>query len=275
MKRRNTVAYALLMTVMAFVLITNPVMVLGQSSASEINAGVGASQAVAVADADAMTWREIVENGGWLMYVLGVVSFILLALILYFIVVLRRSQIVPLSLYRELMDKIELGAMDDARKACEYRPSALSMVVMTGIDCVKRLPDADPVVLNDMIEGEGSRQAESLQGQIQYLADIGAIAPMIGLLGTVFGMLRAFGGVAREIANAKPVVLAAGVSQALITTAFGLIVGILAMGAYAFFRRKASKLTAYLEAASTDVMTALLSKRRSVLSTRDSISDEE
>ena len=84
---------------------------------------------------------------------------------------------------------------------------------------------------------------------------------MIGLLGTVFGMLRAFGSVARDIASAKPVVLAEGVSQALVTTAFGLIVGIPAMMFYAYFRRRAAKQISHLEAASTDILTALMSKR--------------
>jgi len=86
---------------------------------------------------------------------------------------------------------------------------------------------------------------------------------MVGLLGTVFGMLRAFSAVALDIAKARPMVLAGGVSQALVTTAFGLIVGIPAMVFYAYFRRRASNLVSHLEAASTDVLTALLSKRSS------------
>ena len=84
---------------------------------------------------------------------------------------------------------------------------------------------------------------------------------MIGLLGTVLGMLRAFSSIALDIARAKPILLAAGVSQALVTTDFGLIVGIPAMIFYGYFRRRASMICSLLEVASTDVVKALLSKR--------------
>jgi len=206
-----------------------------------------------------MTWRQIVESGGWLMYVLGVMSVLTFTLIIYFLVVLRIGQVAPRPLHRELVERIRAGSIDDALRACEYRPCPLSVVALAAIDYVRNSPEGDPALVKDVIEGEGGRQAEAIQGQTQYLLDIAVVSPMIGLLGTVFGMLRAFSSVALDIANAKPVVLAAGVSQALVTTAFGLIVGIPAMIFYALFRRRASKLVSYLEAASTDVMTALSS----------------
>jgi biopolymer transport protein ExbB len=83
---------------------------------------------------------------------------------------------------------------------------------------------------------------------------------MLGLLGTVMGMLKAFGSVATDVASAKPVVLAAGVSQAIVTTIFGLLVAIPAMVAYAYFRRRASRQIAALEAASTALVTAVTSR---------------
>ena len=132
---------------------------------------------------------------------------------------------------------------------------------MTAMTYLDEVGDVDPGVLKDVIEGEGARQAEEIQGQTQYLMDIAAIAPMIGLLGTVFGMLQAFSSVALDIAKAKPVLLAAGVSKALVTTAFGLIVGIPAMLFYAYFRRRSSKMVSVLELASMDVLTKLVSKR--------------
>ena len=84
---------------------------------------------------------------------------------------------------------------------------------------------------------------------------------MIGLLGTVFGMVHAFNAVAFDLAKAKPMLLAAGVSESLINTAGGLIVGIPAMMFYAYFRGRASKLVSRLEVASTEVMTSLLKLR--------------
>ena len=83
---------------------------------------------------------------------------------------------------------------------------------------------------------------------MDWLADIAAIAPLVGLLGTVLGMFQAFGGIATDVAaGAKPVVLAQGVSQAIVTTIFGLAVAIPSLLAHAFFRRRAARIIAALE----------------------------
>ncbi len=95
---------------------------------------------------------------------------------------------------------------------------------------------------------EGGRIADRLLSQAEWLADIAAIAPLVGLLGTVLGMFSAFGGIASDVsAGAKPMVLAQGVSQAIVTTIFGLVVAIPALLAYAFFRRRAQRRIAEIE----------------------------
>ena len=89
---------------------------------------------------------------------------------------------------------------------------------------------------------EGGRIADAMMASVEWLADIAAIAPLVGLLGTVLGMFQAFGGIASDVsAGAKPVILAQGVSQAIVTTIFGLVVAIPSLVAYAFFRRRAQK----------------------------------
>ena len=95
---------------------------------------------------------------------------------------------------------------------------------------------------------EGGRIADALMASVDWLADIAAIAPLVGLLGTVLGMFQAFGGIASDVvAGAKPVVLAQGVSQAIVTTIFGLAVAIPCLVAYAFFRRRAQRRIAEIE----------------------------
>ena len=99
-------------------------------------------------------------------------------------------------------------------------------------------------------EAEGRRIAARLYGAAEWLADLAAIAPLVGLLGTVLGMFQAFGGIAADVsAGAKPVVLAQGVSQAIVTTIFGLVVAIPCLVAQAFMRRRAAKRIAELEEA--------------------------
>ena len=95
---------------------------------------------------------------------------------------------------------------------------------------------------------EGGRIADAMMASVDWLADIAAIAPLVGLLGTVLGMFQAFGGIASDVsAGAKPVVLAQGVSQAIVTTIFGLVVASPCLAAYAVFRRRAQKRIAEIE----------------------------
>lgn len=207
-----------------------------------------------------MSLAETMQAGGSLMWVIAALSIVAMAMIGYFFFVLRTSQITPRILHRDLIEKIEDGDLDNARRLCEEKPCPLSAVVMAAVDYVRGSRNVDNTLLKDIIEGEGSRQAEDIQGQIQYLLDLAVIAPMVGLLGTVFGMLHAFGGIASDIASAKPVVLAEGVAMALLTTAFGLIVGIPAMAFYGYFRRRSGKLVAYLEMAAADALTAMVNR---------------
>jgi len=193
--------------------------------------------------------------------VLGVMSVGTLALILYFFVVLRKGQIVPEPLRGELMEKVRAGDLDDARRLCGFRRGPLTAVLQTALNHMESVPNGDPMLLRDVVEAEGARQSESIQGQSQYLMDIAVVAPMIGLLGTVFGMMIAFNAVSDQIAVVRPTALVAGVNKAMLTTAFGLVVGIPAMMFYAYFRRRSSKLVALLEGASADLFTALLSRR--------------
>jgi biopolymer transport protein ExbB/TolQ len=102
---------------------------------------------------------------------------------------------------------------------------------------------------------EGARIAAAAFASVDWLADIAAIAPLVGLLGTVLGMFQAFGGIAADVtAGAKPVVLAQGVSQAIVTTIFGLVVAIPALVFHALFRRRAARRIAELEERADEVL---------------------
>ena len=94
-----------------------------------------------------------------------------------------------------------------------------------------------------------------MQASVDWLADLAAIAPLVGLLGTVLGMFQAFGGIASDLAaNARPVVLAQGVSQAIVTTIFGLVIAIPSLLMHAIFRRRAARLVAALEEKADEVL---------------------
>ncbi len=112
--------------------------------------------------------------------------------------------------------------------------------------------------MREIAETEGTRVASSINNRVTYLADIGTIAPLIGLLGTVIGIVRSFSALGADVGSARYLQLSKGVSEALINTAGGLAIGIPAMIFFAFFRGRAQRLISELEAAVTHVL-ALLS----------------
>ncbi|MEG2724650.1 MAG: MotA/TolQ/ExbB proton channel family protein, partial [Kiritimatiellia bacterium] len=168
--------------------------------------------------------------------------------------------VVPNRLRRDLPKYLASDDPSEARRLCEDVPSPLSSVVLSTLDAVRNAPRADVTMIAKVAESEGARQSDLIQGQTQWLLDIATIAPMVGLLGTVIGMLQAFGAVATDVAAAKPTLLAEGVSKAIVTTIFGLIIAIPMMVFYAYFRRRASKLVAELEGACAELIAVLGSK---------------
>lgn len=208
-----------------------------------------------------MSWRDAWHHGGVVMWILLGVSVFGGALVVYFLALLRPTQVAPRALLSELLDRLQAGDTNAARRACENRSCPLASITLTALDYIRGVSHMDVGLLRDMVESEGARQAEEMQSQTQLLLDVAVIAPMLGLLGTVFGMLKAFGSVAHDVAAAKPVILAEGVSQAIVTTIFGLIVAIPSMAFYAYFRRRASRLVALLETASTEILTALIHRQ--------------
>ncbi|MBR5592229.1 MAG: MotA/TolQ/ExbB proton channel family protein [Kiritimatiellae bacterium] len=207
-----------------------------------------------------MTLIEAWNHGGWLMWVLAGMSVIGATFCLYFLATLRERAVVPFRLRRDLPGYLLLDDVSDARRLCEDSPSPFSAVMIATLDAVRNAPKASPELISKVAESEGARQSDLIQGQTQWLLEIATIAPMVGLLGTVIGMLGAFGAVASDVAAAKPTLLAEGVSQAIITTIFGLFVAIPAMMMYAFFRRRAAKLVAVLESTCAEMVAILSSK---------------
>jgi biopolymer transport protein ExbB len=198
---------------------------------------------------------EILQKGGPMMYPLGALSFVGVILVVVYMLSLRQGAVVTMrfmdvaeSMLRK-QDYLGLAAV------CNRSGQSVAAVMQRAMDFIGRNPAARVEEVREVAQAEGSRQASMMTQRISYLADIGAIAPMVGLLGTVLGMIESFdtlsGG---SFVGAKTMKLANGVSQALITTAAGLFVGIPALAFYSYFRGKVQKLISELEAATTHLM---------------------
>lgn len=209
-----------------------------------------------------MSWREAWNYGGVIMWFILALSILGGALAIYLFFYLRPAQIAPRSLLSEVCERLNEGDLNAARRACDNRACPLAAVTLAALDYIRNASDPNAPLLRDIIETEGARQADEMQSQTQYLLDISVVSPMLGLLGTVLGMLTAFGSITQEITAAKPVILAQGVSQAIVTTIFGLMVAIPSMVLYAYFRRRASRMVSLLEASMTSVVTSLSGRPR-------------
>ncbi len=200
--------------------------------------------------APAATLGDLMEKGGPVMYVLLFLSFVAVCLVFYYIFSLRLDIIAPPSLLTQFEEKKK--DLDVMAQICKDDDSPLAEVISSGIEMLRK-PNCSYDMLHDAIEDEGSRQAGRLWHRIQYLQDVAVISPMVGLLGTVVGMIRSFGALSAENITPKPTIIAQGISMALITTAGGLIIGILSMIVYAYFRGRVNGLVSDLEGASNKI----------------------
>ncbi len=212
------------------------------------------AQAASAADSSAGTLWSVLVSGGVFMIPLAALLFLETLLIFIYLLTLRRGNVVTrryLDICEALMRKRDyLGLLAVSNRHGE----SIARVVQSMLAFSKDNPTATLESVREIAETEGMRQASALNHRITYLADVGAIAPMVGLLGTVSGMIHSFGALATDIATSKPMMLAQGVSEALVCTASGLVVGILAFASYAFFRGRVQRLTSDLEAAATQIL---------------------
>lgn len=200
---------------------------------------------------------ELIQKGGWTMIPLGVMSFLTVMFVLIYMATLRRSAILT-SHYMNTADVLlkkrdYLGLLAISSRHGE----AVARVVQRTLDFVTKNPSANFDVVKSVAESEGSAQAASLQHRVTYLADIGTLSPMVGLFGTVVGIIKSFGELANGPASGganRDWGLAGGVSEALIATGGGLVIGIVAFAFYALFRNKVQRLISDLEVASAHVV---------------------
>ena len=199
---------------------------------------------------------EIVAAGGVMMYPLALISVIGVVLVLLYLLTIRRNAVVSDRFMNNAEAMIRKRDYLGLVAFCNRQNESMARVTQKTLDFFTKYPSASFGEVREVAEAEGSRQAGLLSSRITYLADIGSIAPMVGLLGTVLGMIKSFLQIS-EFAGVKQMELAAGVSEALITTAAGLSIGIPALVFYSLFRGRVQKYIAELEAASTHLMALL------------------
>lgn len=184
-------------------------------------------------------FADILAEGGLIGLVLIGLSIAATALVIEHLVTIRRSALMPMGLAEEVHQLIAGGRYTQAEQQCKLQPSFLGYVLSAGLAEVEM---GYPAVEKAM-EDAGQEQAARLFRKIEYLSVIGNLAPMLGLLGTVWGMIIAFMQF-EQTPNPQVAELAPGIYKALITTVMGLVVAIPVLALFAIFRNRVDQLVA-------------------------------
>ena len=202
-----------------------------------------------------LTIIQLLSKGGWVMTALVGLSIFTLILVLLYFLTLRRSTVVTNKFMNAAEAMIRKRDYLGLIAYCHRRNESIARVTQKTLDFLTKNPTASRPEIREIAEAEASRQSGILSQRISYLADIGGIAPMIGLLGTVIGMIKSFMEIANgNIEGTKQLELAEGVWEALVTTAAGLVISIIAMTFYSYFRGRVQNHIAELEAAGTHIL---------------------
>lgn len=183
---------------------------------------------------------QVIRDGGPLMLPIAICSFVLLVFVFERAISLRRGRVIPGPFVRKFIEQLGSKQLDreTALELCENNRSPVSDIFAAAINKWGR----PAVEIEQAIIDEGERMTHGLRKYVRLFNGISTISPLLGLLGTVLGMIRAFNAIATADAMGRPELLAAGISQALLTTAAGLSVAIPALIAYLFFVGRVDRL---------------------------------
>jgi biopolymer transport protein ExbB len=198
-----------------------------------------ATVAVAAPAYAAGLFSDILTKGGPIGIVILILSVATLALVIEFGVNVRRDKICPPELVDELEALLEEEEYQEALELCEAEPNFLTNSLAAGLP---RLNEGF-VKMKEAMEAQAGIEAVKLQQKVGWMLFLSNVAPMLGLFGTVTGMIMAFNKIVELGAKVTPADLAEGISAALVTTFLGLLVAIPALAAYQYFRNKATRIS--------------------------------
>lgn len=205
------------------------------------------------AEQESMSMLELLAEGGVLMIPLALLSVIAIFVIAERWRSLNNSRIEVDDFLRTVEDMLKDGDRERALTYCDGIDKPLARILKAGIQRLGR-PIRD---IEDAISNAGKKEIFHLEKRMNWLATIAGVGPLIGFTGTVTGMIEAFMDIQSLQGNVNPSVLAGGIWEALITTATGLIVGIIAYGFYNFLLGKINRTVHELENASADFIDML------------------
>ena len=239
----NTKSKLVLVTTMAFAIIAVAVsLAQAQGGAAASGAETVQTPAVAVPEKAIPTKNllDVIRDGGVLMLPIAICSFILCVFVFERAISLRRGRVIPGPFVQRFIEQLEERELikEEALELCHKSNSPVSEVFAGAVKKWGR----PAVEVEQAILDSGERATNGLRSYLRLFNGVSTISPLLGLLGTVLGMIRAFNAIVTAGAMGRPELLAGGISQALLTTAAGLTVAIPALIAYLFFVSRVDRL---------------------------------
>jgi len=206
---------------------------------------------------------EVFQKGGFLMYPIFICSLIAVTIFFERMFYLRSIRAKSKKFVARIYDLVKKGSIDLAISACRKNPTPISMIILSGLTRYGQSRDE----IKEAIEDSANQEIPALERHLPTLSTIGNICPLLGLLGTVFGMIKAFN-VISVMGVGKPEVLAGGISEALLTTAFGLSVAIPTIVVYNYLSNRVDKLVKEMEVTCIDLLDLLTNSENNQINFR-------
>jgi len=192
----------------------------------------------------------IIKGGGFIGILILLLSVVMTALVIEHFVTIRRDKLMPPDLLGELEVLFEDQEYQEAMELCEAEPSFLTNVIGAALPKISLGYEA----MAEAIYGVSEEEAVKLQQKIAWLSLIGNTSPMMGLLGTVWGMIQAFQTIAQASGPPEPKALADKIQLALVSTLLGLVVAIPSMAFYFVFRNKVVRMSMEITAIADELL---------------------
>lgn len=195
---------------------------------------------------------QVIQAGGLLMVPIGFCSVLTTLFVFERLLALRKGRVVPKPFIKRFLHQLSEGQLDRERALtlCLENGSPTADVFAAAV----RKWGKPAVEVEQAVLDEGERVVNGLRRYLRVFNGVSTICPLLGLLGTVFGMIRAFNDIAGSDAMGRPELLAGGISEALITTAAGLTVAIPALTLYLFFVSRVDQLIVEIDALGQEIV---------------------
>ena len=200
-----------------------------------------------------MSYWQLAKSGGWIMILLAVLSIIAVYIFIERFITVSRATKYDNGFMERIREYMKDGKLDSAKTLCRGNSTPISRMIEKGLSRIGR-PLSD---INSAIENVGNLEVANLERGVSILAMIASAAPMIGFLGTVIGMIRAFYDMSMAGNNLDITTLSNGIYTAMVTTVGGLIFGIIAYFFHAIITTKIQKVVNLLEGKATEFMDVL------------------